>query len=196
MTDSLVVPEGMRSIEVPRIATMFGSDSDLDQAVEAHEFLLQLADNGRVGLFDEWTNSIHRNPVDVLIRLSILIGQVDAIIVGAGWANQLTGCANAFLRNLFEDNHIVIFGVAIADPKNSIHTQAAILSITELPGSEVVFNNYVGAEGCLRAAKDAASGIYPIITLKEQKPAVRRSMKEALEIGRKQREKMKGEAKP
>ncbi|MFA5961261.1 MAG: hypothetical protein WC848_01090 [Parcubacteria group bacterium] len=193
MTNSFVVPEGMRRIEVPRIATMFGSDSDLEQAVEAHDFLLQLADDGRVRLFDEWTNSIHRNPLDVLIRLPILIGQVDSIIVGAGWANQLTGCANAFLRNLFKDSHIVIFGVAIVDPKNLVHTQTAIRSITELPGSEVVFNDYVGAEGCLRAAQDAASGIYPIITLKEQKPAVRRSMSEALEIGRKQREKMKGE---
>lgn len=190
------LPEGMRRIEVPRIATMFGSDSDLEQAVEAHDFLIQLADDGRVELFDEWTNSIHRNPIDVLFKLAFLIGKVDAIIVGAGRANQLTGCANAFLRNLFRDSYIVIFGVAIADPKNSLHTQAAILSITELPGSEVVFNNYVGAEGCLRATQDAASGIYPVITLKEQKPAVQRSMREALEIGRKQREKMKGETKP
>lgn len=177
----------VRRIEKPTIATMFGSDSDLKQAVRAHEFLLGMEQQGNIILFDEWTNSIHRNPADVVAALSKLIGSVDAIIVGAGWANQLTGCVNAFLRNWYKNDHIVVYGVAIEDLKNPIHTQAAILSITELPGSEVIFDNYVGSEGCLQAAQDASRGVYPVIKLKEQKSAVRRTIAEAIEVGRSMR---------
>ena len=182
-----------RIIEHPRIATMFGSDSDLEQAVEAHDFLLKEAAEGRIILFDEWTNSIHRNPADVLAALSKLIGEVDAILVGAGWANHLTGCVDAFLRNFFRNDHIVIFGVAIEDLANEVHTETAIWSITELPSSEVVFNGYVGQEGCLRAAQDMAKGVYPVIKLKDLKgkPAVRRPIEEAIRIGQEKRKKQK-----
>lgn len=174
----------IRKIEKPRIATMFGSDSDLVQAVEAHEYLLEKAKKGKVELFGEWTNSIHRNPADVVAVLPKLIGKVDAIIVGAGWANQLTGCVNAFLRNWYRNDHIVIFGVAIEDPDYPVHTQAAVLSITQLPGSEVVFHDYVGSEGCLSAARHAVMGIYPVIYLKDQKPQIHRSIEEAALLGR------------
>ena len=176
-----------RIIEIPRLATMFGSDTDLEQGIAAHEFLLQTAKEKKVELLEEWTNSIHRNTLDVIAALSKLIGKVDAIIVGAGWANQLTGCVDALLRNTFKNDHILIIGVAIEDQDNPKHTQAAILSITELPGSSVVFHNFVGEEGCLRAAQYAAQGRYPLINLKEQKPPVCRSMEAALEIGRQQK---------
>lgn len=172
-----------RKIKKPRIATMFGSDSDLVQAVEAHEYLLEKAKKGKVELFGQWTNSIHRNPADVVAILPKLIGNIDSLIVGAGWANQLTGCVNAFLRNWYRNDHIIVFGVAIEDPNDPVHTQAAVLSITQLPGSEVVFHNYVGSEGCLSAARHAVMGIYPVITLKDQKPAIRRSIEEAFIIG-------------
>jgi phosphoribosylcarboxyaminoimidazole (NCAIR) mutase len=191
---SLVLPEGMRKIELPRVGTMFGSDTDLDQAYEAHMYLIEQAKLARVELANEFTNSIHRNPVDVIANLSKLIGLVDALLVGAGWANQLTGCVNAFLRNWYRDYHITIFGVAISDPYNPVHTQAAIVSITELPGSEVVFDNYVGQVGCYRAAKDMASGIYPIIKRKEQKPAVTRTMHEAAQVGWQERQKRLGQS--
>ena len=182
--NGITVPEGMRYIERPRLATMWGSDSDLDQAYEAHECLILAEDEGKVELYDEWTNSIHGNPGDVLAVLPKLIGKVDAIEVGAGWANQLTGCVNAFLRNFFRDSHIVIFGVAISheEPRK---TDAAILSITELPRSEVVYRDYLGSEGALRAAQDMITGLYPIIQLRdlEDKPAIRRSIEDAAAIG-------------
>jgi len=191
--DGILVPEGMRYIAKPRVGTMFGSDSDLDQAYEAHMYLIHQAGLGHVSLSNEFTNSIHRNPADVLTTLSNLIGLVDALLVGAGWANQLTGCVNAFLRNLFHDYNIAVFGVAIEDPNNSVHTQTAVWSITELPGSEVVFDNYVGQEGCLRAAQDMCKGVYPIIRRKEQKPAVKRTIEEAAHIGWQQRQKRLGQ---
>lgn len=172
-----------RKIYKPRIATMLGSDSDLPQAVRAHSFLLDKERYGTIELVGQFTNSIHRNPADVIAVLSNLIGKVDAIIVGAGWANHLTGCVDAFLRNLFKDDEIVVFGVAFKDPDNEEHTQAAISGIVNVPGSSVVFNDYVGSEGCLQAAKDAVAGEYPVIQLKDQKSAVRRSIDKALIIG-------------
>ena len=181
----LIIPAGFRRIEMPRIASMAGSDNDLVQMILMHEFLLEASSKGMIRICDEWTNSIHRNPIETLSALKKLIGKVDAIIVGAGWANHLTGCANAFLRNWFRNDHIVVFGVAIEDPEDSDHTQAAISSITELPGSEVVYDNYLGEEGCLRAATDASKGIYPIIHLKDYDDLPkRRPMEEAVRIGK------------
>ncbi|MFZ2192630.1 MAG: hypothetical protein WAV31_00090 [Candidatus Moraniibacteriota bacterium] len=184
MTD-LIVPEGFRKVEVPRIATMSGSSNDLWQMILMHEFLLEETRKGRIENLGHFTNSIHRHPKKTRNVLNDLIGKVDALLVGAGWANQLTGCANALLRNEFEDDYIVVYGFAIEDPENLIHTQTAVRSITELPSSEVVFNNYVGEEGCLRAAMDAAKGIYPVINLKDYSAlAVHRSMEEAVRIGK------------
>lgn len=161
---------------------MFGSDSDLGQAYAAHQFLHEMCQSGAIEGVGQFTNSIHRNPLDVITRLASLLGKVDALIVGAGWANQLTGCVDAFLRNIFNDEHIVVFGVAIEDPKNTVHTQAAILSIMELPGAHVVYRDYVGENGCLRAAQDAVSGLYPVINRKTPKPPMSRSIHEAMEM--------------
>lgn len=64
------------------------------------------------------------------------------------------------------------------------HTQAAILSITEVPGTQVVYENgngpFVGREGFFQACRMAAILELPKIKLPEPKPTVDLSLEEAL----------------
>ena len=116
-----------------RIAVWVGSDSDLSQCVAGLQVLHEAQEKGQIEFVKQVTASIHRNPAELDEILKGLLGKVDVIIAGAGWANHLTGNIDARLRNLLGDEKIVVIGVAFEDSESSDHNTAAVLSITEVP---------------------------------------------------------------
>ena len=170
-----------------RIAVIFGSDSDLPQCQTGLEYLAKMAEEGRVKVVEVITASIHRNTEFVLEKLRSLVGKVDALIVGAGWANALTGITDAFLRNTLRDDRIVVVGVAFEDNHGPNFTQTAILSIVHTPGTQVVFTDllssldrFIGKNGFSLACQSAVEGELPVITLKDPKPPITRTLEETL----------------
>lgn len=171
---------------IRRIVVMIGSDSDLKQAHKGLECLYQCEREGLVIIEKVYTNSIHRNTLLVLWRLFMIwafsrfVKKIDCIIIGAGMANHLTGTCDAFLRNGLRDDKIVVIGVAFAG-KNWDETLAAIVSIQQVPGTQVMFDQttHVGTEGFLYACKQAVGGELKRIDLKPVKPGVQRSLAEA-----------------
>jgi len=165
------------------IAILIGSDSDLAQCREGLSYLADLETRELAEVVGVWTASIHRNTDEVLDGLADLAQRevVDVLIAGAGWANALTGTCDSYLRYSLDNDRIVVIGVAFEDKENPQHTQAAILSITEVPRNQVVFDDFVGAEGFLKACRFAVEGELPKIKLPEAKSVVRRSVREALE---------------
>ncbi len=124
-----------------RIGIMIGSDSDLKQCIDGLQYLKQKADEGKCEVVAVITNSIHRNTLDVLKNLMFYTPLVDGWIIGAGKANHLTGTADAFLRYTMRDNRVHVIGVAFQG-KNIRETDAAILSIVEVPGTQVKILSY------------------------------------------------------
>jgi len=163
-----------------RIGILNGSDSDLPQCLPGFEFLDQMVAEEKAQVVEVITASIHRNTEFVLEKLRSLVGKVDVLIIGAGWANHLTGTADAFLRYTIGNDHIVVIGVAFEDKDNSEHTQTAVSSITDVPGTQVVFDNFVGSEGFLRACQFAVKNELPEITLKSPKTIKERGLFDAI----------------
>lgn len=161
-----------------KIAIIHGSDSDLAQMRSG---LICLEDSGAdvIGIY---RCSVHRNPVKwLIILLQLSFVRVDVIIAGAGWANHLTAMTDKWLRNLFHNYHTLVVGVAFEDEKNNTHTLAAKLSITEVPGHDVVFNNYVGTQGFHEACEFATKIVdFPKIMKIKPKPAKSRSLQKAI----------------
>lgn len=167
-----------------KIAIIVGSQSDLIQCVSGLCFLKELGDEVQVvGIY---VRSQHRNMEDVKQLLKELVSlKIDAVIVGAGWANHLTGCCEAYLRYNLRSTDFPVIGVAFEDVKNERHTQAAILSITEVPGTQVVYQDdvigfFIGINGFVRACWFAAKGYLPEVSLPEPKPIMDLSLNEAL----------------
>jgi len=110
--------------------------------------------------------------------------KIDVAIVGAGWANHLTGCCDAYLRFTLRSTDFSVVGVAFDDPKSEQHTQAAILSITEVPGSQVIYKDkegvFIGSNGFLRACQFAVQGKFPVLFLPEPKATLDLSLEDTL----------------
>jgi hypothetical protein len=160
---------------------MIGSDSDLTQCLLGLMYLQSLVEQGEIEVPLIITNSIHWNTMDVLKNLEKWQHIADAMILGAGWANHLTGTGDAYLRRFLKNTSSVVVGVAFEDKANEKHTQAAILSITEVPGSQVVFNNFVGIRGFYEACVFAATGELRNIELPDKfKEVKERTLDEAI----------------
>lgn len=167
-----------------KIGVMIGSDSDLPQCLDGLVFLLDAECQGLCQVAAVITNSIHRHTFQVLGNLSFYTQNegVDVWIIGAGMANHLTGTCDAFLRNTLGDDKTVVIGVAFEDNNSQENTQAAILSINKVPGTQVVFDGFVGGIGFLSACHLAVeSELLPLIQLKTNKPMAIRSVEEAIE---------------
>ena len=170
-----------------KVAIMIGSKSDLEQCRLGLEWLMQ--HGGETIDLDSIKfiiNSIHRNTEEVLNNIQMLVENgYDFVIVGAGWANHLTGTVDAYLRYVLRNAHLRVIGVAFAD--QSIATSevkhkrntAAVLSMTEVPGTNVIFKDdekndeFFSAEGFLRACCLVATcdmAKLPDIELKKPKP--------------------------
>jgi len=127
-----------------RVAIIVGSKSDLNQCEKGLKHLRAFSNIEVVGVF---VRSQHRNTLETQELLKNLVNcDVDVAIVGAGWANHLTGCCDAYLRYTLRTTKMPIIGVAFADKKNENHTKAAILSISEVPGTQVIFKDSYGTE--------------------------------------------------
>ena len=97
------------------LAIIIGSLSDLSQSDKGLHFLSTVLD--KINVIGVYVRSQHRNTLDVQELLMELVRKnVDVIIVGAGWANHLTGCSDAFLRYTLQNDKIVVIGVAFEDP--------------------------------------------------------------------------------
>ncbi len=174
-----------------KIAVMVGSDSDLKQCYGGLQYLQKAQKKGLCEVVGVLTNSIHRNTEAVLNNLKELQEmEVDVLIAGAGWANHLTGTCDAYLRNTMKNDRITVIGVAFGKmfPTTSEETrkrEAATLSISEVPGTQVVFEGFcIGEVGFRKACERAVEGDFPLIKLKEPKPAYWRTLNEALELSK------------
>jgi phosphoribosylcarboxyaminoimidazole (NCAIR) mutase len=129
------------------------------------------------------TNSIHRNTGEVIGNLAEFTDGVDIWIVGAGMANHLTGTSDAILRYKMGDMRVPVIGVAFQG-KTPEQTQAAIISIQQVPGTQVIFDDYVGPVGFYRACKRAVEGNFPAIKAVQDKPVRIRTLADALKTAR------------
>jgi phosphoribosylcarboxyaminoimidazole (NCAIR) mutase len=172
--------------EKRRIAVVVGSDSDLPQCAAGLEALLTFEERSEIEIVAVFTMSIHRNMAAVLRHLKQWHEQktVNVIIAGAGWAAHLPGMIDAYLRYELKDTHTVVFGVALEDDENERHTLAAQLSISEVPGTQLVFDDhegqFVGEYGFRRACIQAAEGGLPTPTVSKPREAHVRSVREVL----------------
>ena len=183
-----------------RVAIIIGSKSDLRQCYRGFQFLQEHREDIKV--IKVHIRSQHRHTLDTqaILEKYANMGEngPDAIIIGAGWANHLTGCSDAFLRYSLKNDKISIFGVAFADLSDSseadkeARNQAAKLSISEVPGTQVIYhdlknkhknrNNVLfGETGFLEACWAAAYYDLPKIELKTPPPIEDLSLEDALE---------------
>lgn len=165
-----------------RIAIIIGSDSDLPQCLLGLQYLQAAGQEGRASVEAVYTMSVHRNTAILLDELQYLSQKkrADVIIVGAGMANHLTGVCDAYLRYQLQDVLIPIIGVAFEGREPEQDIPAAVLSITRVPKTQVIFDDYVGADGFLRACKFAVEGRLPKIKLEEAKPHQERTLAQAI----------------
>ncbi|QQG52963.1 MAG: AIR carboxylase family protein [Candidatus Falkowbacteria bacterium] len=172
-----------------KIAIIVGSKSDLSQCHGGLEFLKEHQNShpGEIEVVGIYVRSQHRNTLETQELLRELANmEVDVAIIGAGWANHLTGCCDAFLRYTLKNDHLVVIGVAFEDKENERHNQAAYLSITEVPGTQVIFEDddfpNVGPLGFSRACVFAVDEELPEIKLPAPRPTMDLALEEALEI--------------
>lgn len=169
-----------------RIAILHGSDSDKSQMVLGVEFLRAIRATERFEITDFYRVSIHRNNRELHMWLDDRhrLNDVDVMVMGAGCAAHLPGVCDAYLRNDWKNTQIVVVGVGFQDPKNWRNSAAAELSISQVPGTQVVCGdargNFVGEDGCLRAFRFAVQGDLPLIKIPEPKPSKHRTFDEML----------------
>lgn len=171
-----------------KIGVMIGSDSDLPQCIKGLEFLEGAEEYCQIQFTFLDVKSIHRHMLLVLDTLKRYVWNefgrdlVDVLIVGAGIANHLTGCVDAFLRHTLRNRRIRIYGVVFENEENPGNTKAAILNITQVPGTNVVFRDYVGSEGFYRACQDAIYDDLQPVELPSTKPHFRLGLREAISM--------------
>lgn len=172
-----------------KIAVIIGSKSDLPQCEKGLLYLKENLSKDEVASRPLISvASIHRNTDAVLRQLRDLSTFTTTnndlqhvLIIGAGWANHLTGTADAYLRYALQNDNIVVIGVAFEDFNNPEHTETAIRSITDVPGTQVVFDNYVGNDGFYRACVCAYKGELPKVKARLPKSTTRITINKALE---------------
>ena len=175
-----------------KIAVMIGSDSDLAQCAQGLDVLRIAESEGSVKVLSFETCSLHRNTEEVLDLIwSDGECDVDVWIIGAGMANHLTGTCDAYLRYHMSDTTTEVVGVAFdGGADHPEWTEAAKLSISQVPGTQVVWHNgdgeqFVGEDGFYRACKWAVMAPeLPTIKQPEPKETKTRTLAEAQEAAR------------
>lgn len=179
----------------PRIiAVIVGSTSDLPQCQAGLELLKSREATGNIKVEGVYVRSIHRMTEQTLQLVRDLAPRVDVLITGAGWANHLTGTVDAYLRYMLRNDTVVVLGVAFGDPDYEILSTAAKLSISEVPGTQVVFRGsgnkqFFGGEGFTDACVLAAIGALPKIELPPLKEPIDFTVEAALQFIREQKPK-------
>ena len=168
-----------------KIAVLVGSRNDIagGQCMAGLQLLQRAVAGEQIEVVGVYIGSIHRNTEWVLALLKELAArEVDVAIVGAGWANHITGTSDAYLRYQISNTRTVVVGVAFNDYESDERTQAAIGSIKHVPGTQVVFDNYVGSDGFERACKFAIAGKLPTITAVAPRATATLTLDEAIAI--------------
>ena len=163
---------GIENAEQPKvnISVVVGSQSDLPQ-MNAGLNTLKLARN--VGLTDFSVNviSCHRNSVELSNFAEWQNPEV--VIAGAGLAAALPGILKAHYNRLGKS--IPVIGVAF-EGKNQLETQAAQLSIEQLPGQPVELDSngkaFTGSLGFHQACDLAINGEFMPAKPSALKPAI------------------------
>ena len=178
--------------EKRKIAVIIGSMSDLNQCATGLEYLVEMKKAGKILFYYVDVSSQHRHTLNtqrILNEYADMDWQhrPDALIIGAGWANHLSGCSDAFLRYVRKNKTIRIFAVAVEDIDNPKHTEAAKLSISEVPGNKMISQDengkqFVGANGFLNACRMAVKEKLPKIALKAPPEYKRMFLQEAYEL--------------
>lgn len=168
-----------------KIAVIIGSKSDLSQCLAGLNLLQKAVEAKEAEIIGIYVRSQHRNTRDVQQLMDELIRQdVDVAIIGAGWANHLTGCCDAYENYVQRSIRMAIIGVAFEDEKNQRHTNAAVLSMTEVPGHQIIYSNdngkFIGATGFRRACWTAVNCDLPERKLSDPKPPLDFSLEEAI----------------
>lgn len=174
-----------------KVLVIVGSDSDIQSQCSGG--LRVLIDEVRQGTIvmvggEVYTMSVHRNHAELVALLKSLheCKAVDVIIAGAGWAAHLPGMVDAILGYELGNISIHVIGVAFEDRNDSRHTLAAELSISEVPGTRVVYadgdGNFVGANGFFRACQFAATGELPEISVPKARDSKSRNLLEAIDF--------------
>lgn len=94
------------------------------------------------------------------------------------------------MRYTLEIDKLPVIGVAFTDPNNDRHTQAAILSITEVPGTQVIYREseadevFVGSDGFYRACVLAATKELPILKIPTPRPPMDLDLESAIATAR------------
>jgi phosphoribosylcarboxyaminoimidazole (NCAIR) mutase len=147
-----------------RIAIIVGSKSDLKQCKEGLKFLKSLSSTVFTFVY---IRSQHRHTLKLQQLLKELTENdlADVIVTGAGMANHLSGCTDAYLRYTLRNTRIPVIGVAFEDPKSEENTNAAILSMKCVPKTQLIFRNefdvFCGPDGFLEACELAVSEDLP-----------------------------------
>ena len=113
-----------------------------------------------------------------LLQIYSNSGDIDVIIAGAGKAAHLPGCIDAYLRNHLHDKRITVIGVGFTN-KNPQDNQAAALSITQVPGTQVLFAG-LGSAGFYNACITACERELPAIKLLEIPPELDMALDQAI----------------
>ena len=172
------------------IAVVIGSRTDLKQCGPGLRLLQEAAAAGEIELYGGAVivSSVHRmnnETIGLVGELNGLERKPDAIIVGAGMANHLTGTVDAKLRYDLQDGDISVIGVAFEDTADHVNTSAAILAIERVPGTQVIFcdetdDPFVGLDGFTRACEHAVNGELPEITVPDKRSQERIPLDEAI----------------
>ncbi|MFA4999944.1 MAG: AIR carboxylase family protein [Patescibacteria group bacterium] len=169
-----------------KIAVILGSKSDLKQCYDGLLFLKEFEESVlKNTTIKVYIRSVHRNTLslfDLLKKLSL--SGTDVIITAAGWANHLSGCTDAYLRYTLRATKPVVVGVSLQDDDYPKHTHAAMLSVSEVPGTQVIFadegGQFIGPNGFFRACQFATMRQLPEIKLPEPKEIADLNLDEAL----------------
>ncbi len=148
-----------------RIVVIAGSRNDIIKHNRAGmNYLREKVKQGLIEVVGVHVRSIHRHP-ELLKKLLYhywAMKNIDVIIAEAGKAAHLPGCIDSYLRNELRDTQIVVVGVGL--PGKSVkETQAAELSITEVPSTQVIYAGQKFLDGCIMACEKPL----PIIKLSD-----------------------------
>lgn len=150
----------------PRVLVICGSESDLPQVKVARE-------RDKCAVDAVHIMSCHRNPMGLFefVRNGGL-KEYDVVIGAGSKALALPGIIDAWAYH-YKQN-VRVAGVALGQP-GSEELRAAQLSITQLPGQPVVFNEmtgeaYTGVDGLLQLFERIMTGELPPLKPRKEKP--------------------------
>ena len=170
-----------------RIIIILGSVNDLKQCRKGLEWLRV---NSKIVDARVYVRSAHRHTTKLLWLLDSLCAMDEetessiVIIAGAGKAAALPGLVDGYLRNAKQNTRIHVIGVAF-ETKEKIDNDAAVLSITQVPGTQISYAGQ-GVAGFSKACVIACGDDLPENHLTDVPPTQDLSLERALELAEQQ----------